>query len=257
MKRLCAWVLALLLGALLTLPAVATTYENSNYRLSLELPEEYILVENTTQSLEENEAFLNTLGYTAASFSGYLTDGNMLCFAANSDNTVQMQLRATSTDFTKEIQNLAGLSGDSFQSVVSQLVTTLSTETLDSLKKVIREDGSIFLQVQKTVTEDTAAYGYLQYITVKDGNLYILSYYNFGGTLTEAQLAEADTVFHSLTFAPVQQTTQESFTLFSAVYWVLIAGALALCIAMVVSIFLELHHRRQEDSNRIHRRKIR
>lgn len=230
-------------------------------KISVNIPGNYTYIENTDAGIAENLDFIETLGYSDESFRSYLDSANILAFAATADNTKQVQIKSWTTDFSQQIGNLALFSDDedSLTKASESLAAEGENETLVSLSRVSRSDGTLFVKIQKLVST-SEPFSYLQYVTIVDGKYYSLVYYNFGGEFTEDQLTEADTIFNSLSIDLDSDITFDSgnSTLNIGIVWAAIAVIAIFSVVLIISLIKDLcsrgKHRRNTIKNTIKRR---
>ncbi len=187
---ICAAVWALMF----TVSASAKTVSQNGIKVTF--PSEYIVL--TTENLSDNEDFVESIGHTRDSLKKAMSDGNILFYAANKANTKQIHIKSWTTDFSKRVNNL------------SELDEKLRDATLESIKKILVEDGNQIL-FSNTFTHDNCLYlklavhidaeepfCYIQYVTVAGGKFYSMVYYNAHGYLSVTEQKDADKVLSTV-----------------------------------------------------------
>lgn len=260
-KQITAALLIGLLSLCWTLSVSAASVTTGDGRISLTLPDKYTAVENTADSIADHADFISTLGHSTDSFASYLAEAGILLFAATADNTAQVQIKTWSTDFSEKLGNLALFSDDedSLNKTAESLVTENEGESIQDISRIAKPDGTLSLRIEKLVSAERD-FSYLQYVTILDGRYYAMVYYNFGGAFTDAQRAEAEELFSSLSI--VQKNTVsigDENLLGTVLLWVAIGVLAVFSIILLLSLIRDFRLRRIErarSGERIQRRKF-
>lgn len=250
MKRVFAAVAALWLCVWLTLSVSAAQVTLDAEKVGLEIPDGFTVVQNTQDDIRANAEFIKTLGHSTTSFGDFMQESGLLLFAATADNQRQVQLAAKSTDFSGEIEELAALATDeaSLNTAVERLVTVGSGETLCGISQVDTGTGRLFIKIEKLI-DASVDYSCMQYVTITSGKVYSLMYYNFGGGFTDAERAEMQAIFESLTLPGAgYQTGDDGRTdILIIVVGVLMVVAVLFAVGVAISLMVELIRRRVDS----------
>ena len=209
---------------LLCLPAMrlsasAQTVAFKAQKLSVDLPDGYIIL-NQSNSVK-NKELLKKLGYTVSSFNQKLDKKQkndlLLLFAVTPDATRQINLNLSENDFSKTAYDLTDLPDNQRISARDMLIQ--GVKNADGIQVLSTDDmilnGALFIRITATV-HATRDFCFVEYASVINGKYCALTYYNNAPTLSEAELAEADTVFSSLSFRRIPEI-QTQKTVFSAI----------------------------------------
>lgn len=262
MKRWIALLAALLLCVASALPVGAVTVPTDGEKLTLELPDAFTVVTNDGADIRAHADFIKKLGHSTDSFGDFMQEASLLLFAATTDNQRQVQLAKRTTDFSSQIAELAALAQDAsaFGTAVEQLVTVGEGETLCGISQIDTGAGRLFIKIEKLIDADVD-YSCMQYVTITSGSIYSLSYYNFGGSFTDAQKSEMQTIFESLTLPGVGFAT-ETGKQTDVLIWVvgiLMGIAVLFTVGVAISLMIELVRRRANSSHedvKIKRRRL-
>lgn len=251
-KRAAALVVACILFCLAPMAAAAQTVSLPGEKITLELSDEYTVL--TTDTLRQEEDLLERLGHSRDSFKRYMEERNMLMVAVTDDNTRQVQVKSYTSDFSEGLGDLSLLDDASLEQAANSLLLEEAGEGLQSWGTVTMGDLT-FLKATCKVTGNSADFGYIQYVTVRDGSYYALVYYNFGGDITETQAAEADQIFTSWTLPEKKDgnlLAGGNFILQMVIVGALIAAALVIAILLIVSFFKDAKAKKREEEQTVH-----
>ncbi len=99
-----------------------------------------------------------------------INEQNIRFLAVNKDNTKQIQLTETKTDFSNTVGNLSNLSDSSIKSLLPDITG------LDNIKgNIVLKDGQKLVNIN--LKDQNSGYILTQYFTVTDKKLYTLSFY--------------------------------------------------------------------------------
>ena len=192
---------------LLTFTAFAASKaENSEHELTLTLPEEYVLL--SSETAEENEDLLESLGYSEDAFKNYLKQvGNtqILFLGVNPDNMSQVTVKASSTEFSKKVIDFSLLTNEALQKTASDLV-----QVKGATYKLAEVSGIKLIEVRATDKDSGGEFCSIQYLTVRNGVLYTVGY-TFNGPVNDTKVNTAWGSIQSLSIQDV--TTSSAFDL--------------------------------------------
>ncbi|MBQ5764602.1 MAG: hypothetical protein IIW03_00490 [Clostridia bacterium] len=184
----------------------ASTAENSEHKLTLTLPEEYVLLSNETA--EENTELLESLGYSESAFKNYLkqVDNTQILFlGVNPDNMAQVTVKASSTDFSKKVTDFSLLTDEALQKTANDLV-----QVKGARHKMATVNGIKLIEVSATDKDSGGEFCSIQYLTVRNGILYTVGY-TFNGAVNDSKVNTAWGSVQSLNIKDV--TTSSAFDL--------------------------------------------
>lgn len=172
MKRyICAFFILLLM---LSVSVSAVTIEE--YALTVPLGEEYAVL--TADNLSANAEVIEGLGHSLTSMRQYMNDNSLVLFAKNEDNSRQLQVFCKETEFSARVGDMFHLSDKDALSLVNRFV---KVKTVSDLTLVVTGDTKYY-EIVSSGTDSGGTYKNIQYVTVRGGKLYTLSFYDSKGT---------------------------------------------------------------------------
>ncbi len=220
----------LLFLVLFSVTALAATPEENN--ISLSFDKDYLVI--TQDNISENKELIENLGYTTKSFKALFTESSLVAFILHSESKSQIQLRAYSTQFSKQIEDIGLLSEDNLISVAEQLVPDYT--------EIISINDTYYICTETSVKDDTGEYLTEQYVTLKNGKLYMASIYcskGNGGTSSE--------ILSSFTIETEKKTSGVTFVLSVILVIVFILAFVALAVYVIVLIIIQVRQREDND----------
>lgn len=136
------------------------------------------------QSAEETAEIL---GMTEEKLQNYCAENGIVFIAVNKDNTKQIRLSVTESEFSGSVGNLTNLSEDKITALIPDITGTTSGE-------IIEKDGQKFIKTLKALSDSGGDYSVTSYITVAAKKDYVLSFYTASG----ASADYTDEVFDNL-----------------------------------------------------------
>lgn len=157
-------VLLMLIG-LFSLSAAA--YSDKEFNFTVDAPEQYTVI--NADNVSSNQDFLQKINYTASGFKDYLAKNNIVYYAINKADGSEIVLKCVSSEFSKNIEDINLLSNEAIARVADTILS-------DKSYTVCEKNSSKFFKV--TIDSEDRGGGFFgsQYITVKNGYMYSLSF---------------------------------------------------------------------------------
>ncbi len=242
----------ILCACLMCFSVSAAGYTDADGRFSLEIPDEYVVIDSSTVS--SNSEFISKLGSSVENFKKSMEEGNIVLYAATEDNQRQLQVKVFDSDTAQKIGELSKLSEDNFATAADEIekLVIADGELLNSER--IDKNGTCFLRY--TVRAATAleseseeiGYCFDEYLTVADGRFCALIYYNSSSEFDETDAHNSKAVFD--TFEVVNADVQQGSTAFEWVLKILIplliAAAVLLGAWIIYTFVRDIKHRREQ-----------
>ena len=208
----------------------ASKAENSQHELTLTLPEEYVLL--SSETAEENEELLESLGYSESAFKNYLKQVNnthILFLGVNPDNMAQVMVKASSTEFSKKVVDFSLLTAEALQKTAKDLV-----QVKDASYKMAEVNGIKLIEVRSTDKDSGGEFCSIQYLTVRNGVLYTVGY-TFNGAVNDAKV---NTAWGSVQTLNIKDTTSSSAFDLGTIMLIFLLSAVIIAGAVVVGLIV-------------------
>lgn len=221
--------------------ADSIAYENVKYGFSVTLPDGFLVIDRST--LSKNSEFIEKIGYSVESFSAKLEQSNIVMYAADRDNSRQVQVKHWESDFSKGIGNLSALDDERLATALATMAKPLSADGNSLINSAIGEVGnSVYLCY--TVQVD-GKFCYTEYITVVNGYCYSLVYYNSSAEFSAEEIKERDAVIAALSISGAESDSiwgsyGLSLRLISAV---LLIAAVVFAVYLISSFVRDIRNR--------------
>ncbi len=238
MKRCIAITLALLL--LFAFGAGAQTFG----KLNIELDDSFIAL--TEEGISKNPELVEWLGYTKSSMQKYFEDNDLVVFAANEDNSRQIQVKCSQTEFSKQLGDLALLNEEDAQEMVGKILPVGPNDSYS----LLWIDDMLMYELLSVSNDSGGSFCSLQYVTIRDGKLYSIGFFENGTQLSDEFKSDIDSMVSTLSISTDKKVTvsrAENLTEVIIV-WVLIAVAAVGAVILLVSIFSEIYSSRNADN---------
>lgn len=227
----------------------------SNNTAKVKFPEGYTVI--TEDNAFNNEEFLEQLGFEPSAFVTYINKNDIVVFAATIDNSRQFKLVSKTTKLTSEVVSLEQTSKEGLATIGEQLLGG-NYEKIEYIK------GIPYYKIVTEVKGEGGDFVSVQYVTVRGGKYYQLTYYGTGAILSGDEREEIAEVMNTLKI-PSGKTIGERVRAMSTVtivyiviiFAVIILGTIAI-IFLSISIIrdLKLKHKSKEKGYlKIKRRK--
>lgn len=244
---------AILIFALLSLWVTGvfaeTVAEDSANRLSVTLPDNYVLL--NTDTAEDNVELIESLGYSLSSFKSYLkpTENGAvqtLFLGVEPSTKAQISAKSWSTDFSKKIGDFSLLEQEALSKTAKELVTAKGASY-----KSVSANGMVLLEIRLNGKDSGGKFCSIQYITVCNGNFYSLNF-TFAGSVNEQRVELAWNTLSTFKIkSDLNKSAWDAGSIFIIVLLSLaIIGAAVLAVVIVFSIVKDIKKRRADpDEN--------
>lgn len=216
------------------------------YDFNMDIPENFSLL--TEDTLNKNQEYVESLGHTATSVKKYFTDNNLILFASSNDNSMQIQVKCTETEFSKQLNELSLLSEDGARDIAEKL---LPAEQANNYTLLLLDD-MLFFEVAGTQKDSGGDFCSLQYITIRGGKLYSIGFFENGKEFSSDFKKTINESLDSLIIKRKTELTADKAenTAEVIIVWVLIIAAAALCVGLVVSVLYEFTGTKTEKNKK-------
>lgn len=168
-------------------------------------------------STDDTDELAKALGVDTKEIKSYFKEDKLALMAVNSDNSVQIKLSRFVNSYSKAIQSFS--SDD--ENIIKDYASAAGIENY----KIVSSNDTKFIFVKTKVSDSDGGYVSSRYITVKNGEFYVLSCFNRG----DEQDKKISEVFKSLDI----KTDTASLPVWQTV---LIAGSIALFTAVIAAV---------------------
>ncbi len=225
--------------------------DSADIGVSFNAPEKWSTITVDNISDEENEELLEELGYTVSSLKKYFSDNDLVLFSVNSLRDRQIQLKASQTDFSKQIEDMSTLTDSGVANIAASIIDSDSSKWRISLINNIK-----FIETRSTVNSNDGKYCVIQFTTVKSGNLITLSYFAEEKTLSDELSAEATAAAEGIrsTSKEGRKGLGDNIITFIVIGALLIL-AIATAVYILVTFFLDVHNKTTSDDDGVIRRR--
>ena len=216
------------------------------YDFNIDVDENFSLL--TEDTLRQNPEYVESLGHTATSVKKYFADNNLILYAASEDNSMQIQVKCTETEFSKQLDELSLLTDDDAADIAKRLLPDGESQNYNLL-----EIGDmLFFEVMGTEKDSGGEFCSLQYITIRGGRLYSIGFFENGKTFSADFKKIINTSLDSLNIERENKMTADKAenTAEVIIVWVLIIAAAALCVGLVVSVLYEFSSTKTEKDKK-------
>ncbi|MBQ8550540.1 MAG: hypothetical protein IKL44_04550 [Clostridia bacterium] len=247
MKRCFLLVLALCLLFSVNVGALSL----DEYNLKITLPEDYSVL--TEEGISQETDLIEQLGHSVTSMRQYFKDNSLILFALSPDSTRQVQITCRETEFSKRLTDLALLDDDEVLNLVNHFV---KVKTAADLTLVIQNDMKMY-EVVSTDKDSGGSFTTVQYITVRGGKLYTVSFFESSATPTAdfkefANQTASTLIISSKSKVTLSGTKNVTEMIIVGVLFVLAA---ILAITVIISLTRDLIHRDENGKPIIIRRR--
>lgn len=209
-----------------------TVVEDGAHSLSLNLPENYVLLNNDTA--EDNAELIESLGYSLSSFKNYLKptqNGEIqtLFLGVEPSTKAQITAKSWSTDFSKKIGNLALLDDEALSKTAKELITTKGASY-----KAVSANGMKLIEVRSNGKDSGGDFCSVQYITICNSNFYSLNF-TFAGKVDNQKVELA---WNTLATWQIKTDINSGAWDVSSIFIVILIGLAILAAAVVAGIII-------------------
>ncbi len=211
-------VLCILIGAF---SLTATAYSDKENYFSINVPEQYTVI--NADNVKSNQDFLQKINYTASGFKDYLKNNNIVFYAINKTDGSEIVLKCISSEFSKSIEDMNFLGNDALVSVADKILQ-------DKSYTAYEKNGSKFLIVDIDSEDRGGSFYGTQFLTVKNGILYSLSFTFKDSTTALSSNEIVNTVFEEFYISDNSGFSWENFG------DIIITVIITLCIILFVIV---------------------
>ena len=187
----------------------------------------------------DSEKVSDILGIENSKIKEHCNTNNVIYLAVNEDNTKQIRLAASVTDFSNSIVNINNLTNEKIKSIISEITG------FENVKgNIVEKNGQKFLRIDVKTNDSGGEYILTQYITVANKTRYILSFY----TNPSADIDYIDKTFDSYSASEIFNNSEEKTDI---VIYVVIAAfilLLSLCVFICYTIIRDIRKDKNKES---------
>lgn len=234
-----------------------TVAENGDHKLSLTLPDGYLLLDSETA--EDNLELIEGLGYSLSSFLNYLKPTNEntpqpLFLGVEPNTKAQISVKYWSTDFSKKIEDFSLLDDEALSKTAKELI-----QTKGSTYKTVSANGMKLIEVRSNTKDSGGNFCSVQYVTVCNKGFYSLNF-TFAGNLSDEKVQSA---WDTLTTFKIETDINKGVWDVGSILIIVLLGAgviaaVVLAVVIIISIIKDIKNRRTdaaENSEYIERRR--
>lgn len=229
MKRVVTTAFALMICTVFAVFSVTAESYTLSDGIGIALPDGYTLL--TPTNLNNHGETVASLDYTAQKLKKHMTDSGILFIAVDKDNKNQFQLKALKTDFSKNTVDLKNL-GDSELKTIGEKLMSGNFETVSI-------NGTVYY---RAVTDGLSSYATVQYVTVKNGLVYTLSYY---GASAPVAVSAAETLK-----IPDVTPHSDKTVLLTVFLWIALVAVLVTAVLLTLSLISDIRQSHEENDVR-------
>lgn len=224
----------------------ASALSLDGYNLNIEIESDFSVL--TADNITAETDYVTSLGHTVQSAKKYFSDNGLILFASNEDNTRQIQIKCTETDFSKQLGDLSLLSDDDIFEIADSLLPNGKEDGYN----IVEVNGMPMLEVSSLSADSGGSFCGLQYITIRDGRLYSIGFFENGTAFTDDFSTVTEKCISSLSIAKSgTQTVKTAENLAEVIIvWLLIIAAAAVSVAIFVSVMVEITGKKNSDEKR-------
>ena len=139
----------------------------------IELPPDFrVFWEN-----DQNPQAAKILGLSGAELSEYMREQDIVFIATDESNTRQVRIRETADEFSRRAGDFSALSDKDILVLAPKLTGAENCS-------VVKRDAQKFIFVEETLYDSGGEFTLTRYLTVADGKIYTLAFYNTAGADT-------------------------------------------------------------------------
>lgn len=174
----------------------------------------------------DNKNITDVLKMSNAELQNYCKSRNVVYLAVNKSNSRQIRLTASVTDYSNIIINLSNMSDEKINALMPEI-------TGDGKIKgeIVLKDGQKFIKTVTATADSGGDYSVVQYITIAEKKVYVLSFYTGAGQSTDY----IETTFNS--FSSPYFVSDESVNKNTRFQYVIIISAVLLLTASAYIIY--------------------
>lgn len=242
-RHLCGIMVCLLITSILftfTALAAGQKVTASEHDLSLNLPDEYVLLNNETASDEKE--LIESYGYTVSSFKSYLKTNQIILFATSSATNTQISVKSWTSDFSSDAGDMSYLSSEALASVAKELVTVSGASY-----KTVSVNSMELIEISSSGNDSGGDFCSVQYVTIRNGAFYSINF-AFSGALDDSKVQTAWDIICTLNIKDT--LTANAWDISSVIemflIWALIILAVVAIVIVMISFIKDIHNRRSD-----------
>ena len=191
---------------------------------------------------QDGKEVVKILNTDEESFKEYCALSGVKYFAVNKENTKQIKITVSGTEFSKSIINISKLSDGKIRSLLPDIIGIENAEG-----EIIERDGQKFIKTRFKTKDSGGDFVLTQYITIADKKNIVLSFYT-------ALDQNEDYIYIEKTFDSFSslywEKTQEN-SMYTALILVSTATIVfgIICILTIVTLIIDLVKQRQEATD--------
>lgn len=200
------------------------------YNIDFSLPDEFVVI--TDENISANTEVIKSLGFTQDSYKNYIQKNNIILFASLYDKTCQITVNVNKTDFTEKTETFEYLDNEYILEILPKLVGDNTTTA--EIKEI---NGSKFISLQKVRSDKAGQFCSLQFITVKNQQLYTINFAFSQSMLNSENLEYAENILKNLNISTQKSNVTIQKVQNVTVYIVLILIIVILCAICIYCLF--------------------
>ncbi len=186
---------------------------------------------------EDNSEIAQIFGMSEADLNDHCNDNAVAYLAVNKDNSKQIKVTHTVTDFSSSIVNISGLTDSNITALIPDI-----TGVEGAKGDIINKNGQKFVMTQFKTVDSGGEYILTQYFTVADKTNIVLSFYT-KATVNREYIEKTFETFTSKLFI-TNDSPKKDYYSYS---WILITAAAIFAVACAVIIFTIIRDIRKEN----------
>lgn len=211
------------------------------YNLDVSFPKSFTVI--TESTISDNTDFLETLKFDTGKFKEYIIQNNIILFAADTSSGCEMSVKYIATSFTEGVGDLSLLNDDSMDSVADKLFGNANYSISDI-------NGVKYFVQNFTSTDKGGNFSGVQYITVKNGGMYTLSFTFSGNALSDENINTVNQIVNNTNIktASTGITSKQVSDIVVIIILIIVIIALATAaVYIIVTVVLDLKHKKDQS----------
>lgn len=219
----------------------ASAVSLKDYNLKIDFPKSFTVIDE--KNIADNTDFLKTLKFDAGKFKEYIVKNNIIVFAADPSVGCEVSVKCITTTFTENVGDLSLLNAESMASLADELLVngTYQVSEVNSIKYFVQNF---------TASDKGGSFSGIQYITLKNGSMYTLSFTFNGETLTDENFNIVSDIINNTKIKTVSSGVTSKQVSDIVVIVILIVVIIALVVAaiyIIVTVVLDLSGKKNQS----------
>lgn len=233
MKKIIVFIVCLI--QLFSLTAFAAENENL---VSVNNDDNSLIVYSPDVLIDEEK---NVFGLTATQFKEYMLINNMVLYGTDIGNSFVFNLSCTNTDFSNQVSDFYDLSDEA--------VLDFADDFLAKKDGIVTVNGIKYVVSNSTKQNNETEFSVRQYITVRNNNLYVLTFNVPSSDIDDAIAEKIDETVGRISIIREQNIGKKSNNLTIVLLVALIIVIATVAIVLIVSIIKDIKAKKdQADS---------